>query len=140
MSSHSSNQTVSDALLDVKQNTNRLPNIKRFGFGLVIITLLLSIVLPYTIGLIIAAALLAVSTVFYPQILSPLYGLLLSPLSIIFNLVLAVFFYTVLSPLAIFLRWLGFDLLQQNLQPEVESYWIERKTILPHGRYMTNQN
>lgn len=138
MSSNSSKETVSDALLDVQQNPNRLLRIKRFGVVLVIITLLCSIVLPYTLSLTIAAV-FAASTVLYPQILYPIYWLLMPPLSIALKLLLAILFYTIVSPAAFFSRILGIDIIQRNIKPEVESYWIERTTLLPHGKYMTNQ-
>ncbi|KAB8334829.1 hypothetical protein SD80_000045 [Scytonema tolypothrichoides VB-61278] len=139
MSSNSSKETVSDALLDVQQNPNRLLRIKRFGVVMVIITLLSSIVLPYTLSLVIASAFLAASTMFYPQILYPIYWLLMPPLSIGLKLLLAILFYTIVSPTAFFSRILGIDIIQRNIKPEVQSYWIERTTLLPHGKYMTNQ-
>lgn len=139
MRSNSSNQTVSDALLDVQKNPNRLPSIKRFGVAIAIITLLCSIWLPYTLGLVIASAILAASTVLYPQILYPIYWLLMPPLSLGLKLLLAIFFYTILCPAAFFSRILGIDIIQKNIQPEVQSYWIKRNTLLPHGKYMTSQ-
>ncbi|MBD0345834.1 MAG: hypothetical protein ICV63_13620 [Coleofasciculus sp. Co-bin14] len=139
MSSNSSQKTVSDALLDVQQNPNRLLGIKRFGVVMVIITLLGSIVLPYTLSLGIASALLAASTVLYPQLLYPIYWLLMPPLSLGLKLLLAILFYTIVCPAAFFSRILGIDIIQRNIKPEVQSYWIERKTWLPHGKYMTSQ-
>ncbi len=139
MSSHSSDKTVSDALLDVQQNTNRLLNIKRFGVLLVIITLFCSIAFPYQLFFAIAAILLAAFTLFYPQILVPLYEFLIPLITPVFNLILAILFYLILSPLAIFIRSLGFDLLQQNLQPEMDSYWNKRNGMIPHGKFMNNQ-
>jgi hypothetical protein len=138
VSSNSSKETVSDALLDVQQNPNRLLRIKRFGVVMVIITLLCSIVLPYTLSLTIAAV-FAASTVLYPQILYPIYWLLMPPLSIGLKLLLAILFYTIVSPAAFFSRILGIDIIQRNIKPEVQSYWIERTTVLPHGKYMANQ-
>lgn len=139
MSSNSNKKTVSDALLDVQQNPNRLLRIKRFGVVMVIITLLGSIVLPYTLSLAIAAAFLAVSNVLYPQLLYPIYWLLMPPLSLGLKLLLGIFFYTIVCPAAFFSRILGIDIIQRNIKPEVKSYWIERKTLLPHGKYMTSQ-
>jgi hypothetical protein len=139
VSSNSSQKTVSDALLDVQQNPNRLLRIKRFGVVMVIITLLGSIVLPYTLSLAIASALLAASTVLYPQLLYPIYWLLMPPLSLGLKLLLGILFYTIVCPAAFFSRILGIDIIQRNIKPEVKSYWIERKTLLPHGKYMTSQ-
>ncbi|MFH7027074.1 MAG: hypothetical protein ACHBN1_17105 [Heteroscytonema crispum UTEX LB 1556] len=139
MSSNSSQKTVSDALLDVQKNPNRLLHIKRFGVVMVIITLLCSIVLPYTLSLAIAAAIFAAITVLYPEILYPIYWLLMPPLSIGLKLLLAILFYTIVSPTAFFSRVLGIDIIQLNIKPEVQSYWIERTTLVPHGKYMTKQ-
>jgi hypothetical protein len=139
VSSNSSKTTVSDALLDVQQNPNRLLRIKRFGVVMVIITLLGSIMLPYTLSLALASALLAASTVFYPQLLYPIYWLFMPPLSLALKLLLGILFYTIVCPAALFSRILGIDIIQQNITPKVKSYWIERKTLLPHGQYMTSQ-
>ena len=139
MTSNSSQKTVSDALLDVQQNPNRLLRIKRFGVVMVIITLLGSIVLPYTLSLAIASTLLAASTALYPQLLYPIYWLLMPPLSLGLKLLLGILFYTIVCPAAFFSRILGIDIIQRNIKPEVKSYWIERKTLLPHGKYMTSQ-
>ena len=139
MSSNSSQKTVSDALLDVQQNPHRLLGIKRFGVVVVIITLLGSIVLPYTHSLAIASAVFAASTVLYPQILYPIYWVLMPPLSLGLKLLLAILFYTIVCPAAFVSRLLGFDIIQRNIKPEAQSYWIERKTLLPHGKYMTSQ-
>jgi hypothetical protein len=139
VSSNSSKKTVSDALLDVQQNPNRLLRIKRFGAVMVIITLLGSIVLPYTLSLAIASAFLAASNVLYPQLLYPIYWLLMPPLSLGLKLLLGIFFYTIFCPAAFFSRILGIDIIQRNIKPKVKSYWIERKTFLPHGQYMTSQ-
>lgn len=139
MSSNSSKTTVSDALLDVQQNPNSLLRIKRFGVVMVIITLLGSIVLPYTLSLAIASVLLAASIVLYPPLLYPIYWLLMPPLSLGLKLLLGILFYTIVCPAAFFSRTLGIDIIQRNIKPEVKSYWIERKTLLPHGKYMTSQ-
>ena len=139
MSSNSSKTTISVALQEVQQIPNRLLRIKRFGVVIVIITLLGSIVLPYTLSLGIASALLAASTVFYPQLLYPIYWLLMPPLSLALKLFLGILFYTIVCPAAFFSRILGIDIIQRNIKPKVESYWIERKTLLPHGQYMTSQ-
>jgi hypothetical protein len=139
VSSNSSKTTVSDALLEVQQNPNRLLRIKRFGVVIVVITVLGSIVLPYTLSLAIASALLAAITVFYPQLLYPIYWLLMPPLSLGLKLLLGILFYTIVCPTAFFSRILGIDIIQQNIKPKVKSYWMERKTLLPHGQYMTSQ-
>jgi hypothetical protein len=139
VSSNSSKTTVSDALLDLQQNPNRLLRIKRFGVVMVIITLLGSIVLPYTLSLAIASVLLAASTVLYPPLLYPIYWLLMPPLNLGLKLLLGILFYTIVCPAAFFSRILGFDMIQRKIKPEVKTYWIERKTLLPHGKYMTSQ-
>jgi hypothetical protein len=139
VSSNSSKTTVSDALLDLQQNPNRLLRIKRFGVVMVIITLLGSIVLPYTLNLAITSVLLAAITVLYPPLLYPIYWLLMPPLSLGLKLLLGILFYTIVCPAAFFSRILGIDIIQRNIKPEVKSYWIERKTLLPHGKYMTSQ-
>jgi hypothetical protein len=43
------------------------------------------------------------------------------------HLVLAVFFYLVLSPLGVLMRLSGRDVLQRRLERERPSYWVERR-------------
>lgn len=138
MSINSSNETVSDALLDVRQNQNSLLELKRFGVLMVIITLSCSILLPYTISFAIASSVLAAITIVYPQILAPISGLLSPPMSALLNLVLAILFYTIFAPAAWIYRKLSVDIIQQKLEPEAQSYWNKR-TDVSQGKYMTNQ-
>jgi hypothetical protein len=51
-------------------------------------------------------------------------SILLSSLKI----VLAVFFYAILTPIAICLRILGFDVLGKNFDPKLETYWRQRES------------
>jgi Na+/pantothenate symporter len=139
VSSNSSQKNLSDALLEIQKNPNRLLNIKRFGILLVIITLLCSILLPHPLILTINAAIFAAITVLYPQVLYPIYWLLTPILSIALKMLLAVFFYIIVTPAAFLARILGIDIIQQNIKPEVPSYWNERTTLVPHGKYMKNQ-
>jgi uncharacterized membrane protein len=50
--------------------------------------------------------------------------LLLSSLKIILTL----FFYAILTPIAICLRILGFDVAGKNFAPKLETYWQQRKS------------
>ena len=51
------------------------------------------------------------------------------------QLVLAVMFYCVLSPLALFFRWRGRDVLQLR-QREATTYWVTRETQPPPEKYL----
>ncbi|NEQ07192.1 MAG: hypothetical protein F6K63_35340 [Moorea sp. SIO1G6] len=136
MSSNSSKQTVSDALLDVQHHPNRRRRIQRFGVVMLVMLLLGSLLLPYTLSLGIVAVGVGGITVFSPQLLSPIYSVLAPLFSIGLNLLLTLLFYIIITPIALVSRFFGIDFIQRNLEPEVQSYWIERQNLLPHGKYM----
>jgi Saxitoxin biosynthesis operon protein SxtJ len=62
-----------------------------------------------------------------------LLGKVVSPIA------LAILFYGVLTPVAVVMRFTGRDPLRLKLDPEADSYWIERKPPGPPPDSMTNQ-
>ena len=58
---------------------------------------------------------------------------------IVSPMVTAMLFYTVVTPTALLFRILGKDLLRLTRDPQVGSYWIERKPPGPAPETMTNQ-
>jgi hypothetical protein len=44
------------------------------------------------------------------------------------KIVLTLFFYAILTPIAICLRILGFDVAGKNFAPKLETYWQQRKS------------
>jgi hypothetical protein len=71
------------------------------------------------------------AALFFPRALHPLnlawlqLGLLLQKL--VHPLVMALLFFGILTPLAFLLRAMGKDSLRRKFEPELKSYWIERK-------------
>ena len=65
--------------------------------------------------------------------LGTLLGKVVSPLA------LGILFYGVLTPVAVAIRLAGKDPLRLKLNPEADSYWIERKPPGPPPQSMTNQ-
>jgi hypothetical protein len=133
------NSTVSDALLDVQKNKDSLSSLKRFGIVIVFLTLLSSLFVSNTTIMITISFVIGCISIFLPRLLDPFYWLLQAPLNILLNLVLAILFYTIICPLGFCFRLLKIDIIQQNIQPELSSYWGDRTTQIPHGKYMRNQ-
>jgi hypothetical protein len=48
---------------------------------------------------------------------------------VVSHIILAVVYYLVLTPIGILMRLLGYDPMRRELEPDVDSYWIERE---PH--------
>ncbi len=78
----------------------------------------------------VSAALLATALV-YPDALYPVAWLLEEAFKLVTKtllyVMLVVIFYLVFAPVGIVLRLLGKDPLLQKLDPEADTYWIERK-------------
>jgi hypothetical protein len=53
--------------------------------------------------------------------------------------VMGLVFFFVVTPIALFMRALGKDLLNQKLDPAAVSYWIQRTPPGPDGKTMTRQ-
>jgi hypothetical protein len=78
-----------------------------------------------------------------PRLLAPLnrlwlrVGLLLH--RVVNPLVMCVMFYGVITPMGLVMRWFGRDPLRLHLEPDVPSYWIERRPPGPAPDTMSNQ-
>ncbi len=78
-----------------------------------------------------------------PQILAPfnrvwfLFGLLLH--KIVSPIIMALLFFTTVTPIALIMRGLGKRPLPLEFDPEAESYWIEREPPGPEPETMTRQ-
>ena len=78
-----------------------------------------------------------------PKILSPLnrlwfrFGLLLH--HIVNPVVMALLFFTTVTPMALIMRLLGKDPLRRKFDPEADSYWIPRQPAGPAPETMKNQ-
>jgi hypothetical protein len=109
-------------------------DLRAFGFGLAVILLVLSALAwrrgrppaPYELGLALLSALLAVLR---PQALQPVYGPWMKGARWLGKantwLVMALFYYFVLTPYAVLVRWLSGDLLDERLRDR-DSYWHTR--------------
>ncbi|MBK8013353.1 MAG: hypothetical protein IPK13_18610 [Deltaproteobacteria bacterium] len=78
-----------------------------------------------------------------PKVLAPLnamwmkFGLVLH--RIVSPVVLGLLFFLTMTPIALFLRATGKDLLRLRLDPSAKTYWIERDPPGPPPETMTNQ-
>ncbi len=85
-----------------------------------------------------AAASLAGSLTF-PVALRPLYVLLTAislPIGfVVSHVLMAIVFYGLLTPIALFFRVTGRDALQRRLEPSAKSYWQPRQIIQDRARY-----
>ena len=92
---------------------------------------------------VIFTAVLAVVALAAPQLLAPfnrlwfLFGLLLH--KIVSPIIMALIFFTTVTPIALIMRALGKRPLPLEFDPEAESYWIERDPPGPEPETMTRQ-
>ena len=128
---------------DVKSGSNR-------SFGLVFAALFVIVGLwplinaePVRIWFLVFAALLAVIAFTAPKLLGPLnrvwflFGLLLQ--KIVSPIIMALLFFTTVTPIALIMRALGKRPLPLEFDPKSESYWIEREPPGPERETMTRQ-
>tara|TARA_A100001037_G_scaffold195206_2_gene174763 strand:+ start:1173 stop:1616 length:444 start_codon:yes stop_codon:yes gene_type:complete len=92
----------------------------------------------------VAVALVLVGvSIFRPKTLDPLsllwfkFGMALH--AIVSPVVLGLLFFGVITPIGLLMRLLGKDLLNLNLRPSAESYWIERSPPGPAAESMKHQ-
>jgi predicted membrane metal-binding protein len=91
----------------------------------------------------VAAGLFGLAALAMPKILSPLnrlwfrFGLLLH--HIVNPVVMALLFFTTVTPMALIMRLLGKDPLRRKFDPEADSYWIPRQPAGPAPETMKNQ-
>ena len=89
------------------------------------------------------AALFLAAALFYPAALKPLnrfwlkFGMLLH--KVVNPVVMALVFFATVLPTGLVMRALGRDLLRLKRQPNVDSYWIERRPPGPAPESMKNQ-
>ena len=94
----------------------------------------------WTIGIV---AVFLVATLFYPGVLKPLnqlwlkFGMLLH--KVVNPIVMALVFFGTVLPTGLVMRTLGKDLLRLKRQPNVDSYWIERRPPGPVPESMKDQ-
>ena len=94
----------------------------------------------WTIGI---AAVLLAATLFHPAVLKPLnqlwfkFGMLLH--KVVNPIVMALLFFGAALPTGLVMRTLGKDLLRLKRQPDVNSYWIERRPPGPTPESMKDQ-
>ena len=94
----------------------------------------------WTIGI---AAVFLAATLFHPAALKPLnqpwlkFGMLLH--KVVNPIVMALVFFGTVLPTGLVMRTLGKDLLRLRRQPNVDSYWIERRPPGPAPESMKDQ-
>ena len=94
----------------------------------------------WTIGI---AAVFLVTTLFYPGVLKPLNQFWLKCAMLMHKvvnpIVMALVFFGTVLPTGLVMRTLGKDLLRLRRQPNVDSYWIERRPPGPAPESMKDQ-
>jgi len=82
-------------------------------------------------------------TLIFPSLLHPLnqiwskVGLLLG--KIVNPIVMGILFFLIVTPMGLFLRLMGKDLLRLSWDGKLDTYWIERRPPGPDPQNMTNQ-
>lgn len=120
--------------------------LRTFGLAFLVFALIAGGVLwwrlgpgPFTWGLWAAGPVVALLGWLRPPALRFLYvglSLLAYPIGIVVgNLLLAVVYYLVITPIGLVFRLIGRDALHRKLDPEASSYWIERKPPASAARY-----
>ncbi len=83
-----------------------------------------------TLWFVLATLLLIALALLRPRLLRPLHtgwmALAFALGALVSRMLLALFFYLILTPIALLLRLLGKDLLQRKIKKEGASYWIRR--------------
>ena len=139
--------------LDSHENIARKEEVKsgsNKSFGLVFAALFVILGLwplinaePVRIWFLVFAALLAVVAFAAPKLLAPLnrvwflFGLLLH--KIVSPVIMALLFFTTVTPIALIMRVLGKRPLPLEFDAEAKSYWIEREQPGPEPETMTRQ-
>lgn len=124
-----------------KENIN---DIKLFGLALTIILSLISIKLfrsgkLFYQNIITIAAICFVLSIFIPRVIFPVYrifrifGIIMGWL--VSNTVLILIFYLVFTPIGLFLKAIGKDLLSLERTDE-KSYWIKKEVIFLKDKYL----
>ena len=133
-------------LIDINWNPDR-KDIRSFGLiGLVVLTAV-SLVLFFVKGfslkvsviIFLLGVLVYLSSIISFKLTRLIYlGLtfLTFPIGLFISFVLmSIFYYCLITPLGIFFRSIGRDPLHRRFEPDMKSYWIERKKITDIKRY-----
>ncbi|QPJ62559.1 MAG: hypothetical protein G3M70_12025 [Candidatus Nitronauta litoralis] len=127
----------------IKTSTDR-----SFGFWFSGIFLAIALFIWYKSGdlktwLLVLSAVFGLSGAVYPSVLAPLnklwtkLGLLMG--KIVSPIVMGIIFFVVVTPMGLFMRLTGKDLLRLKFQPEANSYWIPRDPPGPDPETLSNQ-
>jgi hypothetical protein len=85
---------------------------------------------PWAIG---AAGFFALSGLFAPRILRPVYAVWMKLAFALgwinTRILLSLFFYLVMTPVGLFLRVMGKDLLDERIDRKARSYWVRRDPV-----------
>lgn len=86
-----------------------------------------------------AAALCGALALAAPRALGPLYVVLTAislPIGVVVShVIMALLYFGVFTPVALFFRLIGRDALQRRLERDRRSYWIEREVVTDRARY-----
>jgi len=126
---------------DIRDSLRQLPgdekSLQRFAVLLTTLLLLAAAWLFFirrdaasTLWLVLATLLLIALALFRPRLLRPLHtgwmALALTLGALVSRLLLTLFYYLVVTPIALILRLIGKDSLQRKIKKEGASYWIRR--------------
>ncbi len=134
------------AIIDVNWNPNR-KDLRVFGIGALVATSILSVLLHFRKGLPVkyAAAIVAfgliifISTLILPKLARIIYVVMVGlafPVGMVLSFVLmALFYYLILTPTGLVFRLMGRDLLDLKYKKTAESYWVKRRPPQSLKRY-----
>jgi hypothetical protein len=134
------------AIIDVNWNPNR-KDLRVFGIGALVATSILSALFHFRKGLPLkyAAAIVAfgliifISTLILPKLARIIYVVMVAlafPIGMVLSFVLmALFYYLILTPIGLVFRLMGRDLLDLKYKKTAESYWVKRRPPQNLKRY-----
>lgn len=134
------------AIIEANWNPNR-KDLRVFGIGALVATSILSVLLHFRKGLplkwavaIVAfGAFVCVTSLILPRLARIIYVVLVGialPVGMTISfLLMAIFYYLILTPIGLFFRLTGRDLLDLKYKRTAESYWVKRKSPDSLKRY-----
>ena len=130
----------------MKKEFNEKKHIRTFGFGLTVFLSLIGGVQIYkghsgvAVYLFSAGFVALCVSLSFPIALKPIYKIMMFVAQLIgwvnTRLLLGIIFYTVFSPIGLFLRLIRKDLLDRKLDKNISTYWIKRdKQVVDVSQY-----
>jgi len=133
-------------LVDVNWNPDK-KQLRSFGLAAVVATVILAgyarlgkaLAASWCLGILAIGLLVAASSILLPRLGKVFYRILIAltlPIGLCLSLVvLAVFYFLVITPMATLFRLVGRDTLCRRFDPQASTYWIQRKIEMERERF-----